>query len=390
MRVLLLTDVVPELARGGLDLHVKELGEALCSAGVEVITHAINGDGSDAPSAVEEVARHIAAPGNDALLERFNALLAEHEPDVVHIHSLQGISHRIPEQVVRFGARLMWTLHDFYSICPRTHLHDGDGKPCEGPQLGAACGPCYGGIRGLLAAPIFGLRYAGYLGALHRCEKLIVPSRYVGEVLLEQGLLERQIEILPPAVPRPSRLAELAEDSSCRFVFAGDLREAKGADLAVEAMSELRELPVSLDVYGGAPAAPREIRFEERLYEVAKGSAVSFYGRYEPERLLSILDGAAALLVPSRVRESFGRTANLALQAGIPVIAARHGALPEFVHDGTNGSLFEAGNSASLAESMRTILESGLDMQAEMDSWPAVPSLEEHTSKLIGLYGASP
>jgi glycosyltransferase involved in cell wall biosynthesis len=117
---------------------------------------------------------------------------------------------------------------------------------------------------------------------------------------------------------------------------------------------------------------------------------VSFYGRYEPERLLSILDGAAALLVPSRVRESFGRTANLALQAGIPVIAARHGALPEFVHDGTNGSLFEAGNSASLAESMRTILESGLDMQAEMDSWPAVPSLEEHTSKLIGLYGASP
>ena len=153
MRVLLLTDVVPDLARGGLDLHVKELGQALHSAGVEVITHAINGDGSDTPSPVEELAKHIAAPGNDALLERFNALLAEHEPDVVHIHSLQGISHRLPEQAVRFGARVMWTLHDFYSICPRTHLHDGDGNPCDGPQLGAACGPCYGGIRGLLAAP---------------------------------------------------------------------------------------------------------------------------------------------------------------------------------------------------------------------------------------------
>lgn len=392
MRILLLTDVVPDLARGGLDLHVKELGQSLHSAGVEVITHAINGDGSDTPSPVEELAKHIAAPGNDALLERFNALLAEHEPDVVHIHSLQGISHRLPEQAVRFGARVMWTLHDFYSICPRTHLHDGDGNPCDGPQLGAACGPCYGGIRGLLAAPVFGLRYAGYLGALHRCEKLIVPSRYVGEVLLEQGLLQRQIEILPPAVPRPSRLAELAEDSGCRFVFAGDLREAKGADLAVEAMAEVRELPVSLDVYGGAPAppAPREIHFEERLSESAKGSAVSFYGRYEPDRLLSILDGAAALLVPSRVRESFGRTANLALQAGIPVIAARHGALPEFVHDGINGSLFEAGDAASLAASMRTVFESGLDMQADMDSWPAVPSLEEHTSRVLELYGASP
>lgn len=392
MRVLLLTDVLPEVARGGLDLHVSELGEALDRAGVEVITHAVYGDGSDVLSPVEEVAKHIASPGNDALLGSFNALLAQHEPDVVHIHSLQGISHLVPEQAVRFGARVMWTLHDFYSICPRTHLHDGAGKACEGPRLGAACGPCYGGIRGLLAAPVFGLRYAGYLGALHRCEKLIVPSRYVREVLLAQGLLEKHIEVLAPAVPRPSRLAELVEDSgACRFVFAGDLREAKGADLAVEAMAELRDLPMSLDVYGGAPAppAPRELEFEERLSEAAKGSDVSFYGRYEPESLLSILDGAAALIVPSRVRESFGRTANLALQAGIPVIAARHGALPEFVHDGVNGSLFEAGSSVSLAASMRILLETGLDMQADMDSWPVAPTLEEHTSRVIELYGAS-
>ncbi len=339
------------------------------------------------------MARHIASPGSESLLTSFDNLLAEHEPDVVHIHSLQGISHRLPEQAVRFGARVLWTLHDFYSICPRTHLHDGNGQPCEGPQLGAACGPCFGGFRGLLAAPILGLRYAGYLGALHRCEKLLVPSRYVGDVLLAEGLPEERIEVLAPSVPRPSRLAELSVDSGgCRFVFAGDLREAKGADLAVEAMALLRDSPISLEVHGGAPAppAPREMEFEEHLSASAAGSAVSFHGRYEPEELLSILDGAAALIVPSRVRESFGRTANLALLAGIPVIAARHGALPEFVREGVNGALFDAGDVSSLAASMRAVLESGLDMQADMDSWPAAPSLDQHVSRLVELYGTSP
>jgi len=325
-------------------------------------------------------------------LTSFDNILAEYEPDVVHIHSLQGISHRLPEQAVRFGARVLWTLHDFYSICPRTHLHDGDGEPCEGPRLGAACGPCFGGFRGLLAAPVLGLRYAGYLGALYRCEKLIVPSRFVGDVLLAEGLPEERIEVSAPSVPRPTRFAELSVDSGdCRFVFAGDLREAKGADLAVEAMAMLRDAPISLDVHGGAPAppAPREVEFEEHLSVAAEGSAVSFHGRYEPEQLLSILDGAAALIVPSRVRESFGRTANLALLAGVPVVAARHGALPEFVRDGVNGSLFDPGDASSLADSMRTVLDRGLDMQAAMSSWPAAPSLDQHVSRLVEMYGAS-
>jgi len=132
------------------------------------------------------------------------------------------------------------------------------------------------------------------------------------------------------------------------------------------------------------------MEFEEHLSASAAGSAVSFHGRYEPEELLSILDGAAALIVPSRVRESFGRTANLALLAGIPVIAARHGALPEFVREGVNGALFDAGDVSSLAASMRAVLESGLDMQADMDSWPAAPSLDQHVSRLVELYGTSP
>lgn len=352
----------------------------------------MHGDGENTPSGVESLAARLSEPlGDGPLVEEFSRILAQHEPDVVHFQSLQGLTHRLPEQARRFGARVLWTLHDFFSICPRTHLHDGNGDPCEGPQLGAACGPCYGGFKGLLAVPVMGLRYAGYFAALGQCQQLLAPSEFVRDILVAEGIEETRIQVLAPAVPRPRRFAELPQDDSdCRFVFAGDMRQAKGADLAVEAMALLSDQPISLSVHGGAPAppAPRELNFEEQLRASAEGCSVSFHGRYQPDALLSLLDGAAALLVPSRVRESFGRTANLALMAGVPVIAARHGALPELIADGVNGVLFEPGNVRSLADAMLSVFEDGIEMQARVDRWPASPSLDDHVRTLVDLYGA--
>ena len=76
-------------------------------------------------------------------------------------------------------------------------------------------------------------------------------------------------------------------------------------------------------------------------------------------------------------------TANLALMAGVPVIAAGHGAVPELVAEGLNGALFEPGNARSLAEAMRRLLDDGIDMQARVDDWPANPSLDDHVRELV-------
>jgi glycosyltransferase involved in cell wall biosynthesis len=74
--------------------------------------------------------------------------------------------------------------------------------------------------------------------------------------------------------------------------------------------------------------------------------------------------------------------------AGVPVIAAGHGAVPELVAEGLNGALFEPGNARSLAEAMRRVFEDGIDMQARVDDWPANPSLDDHVRELVRLYGA--
>ena len=67
----------------------------------------------------------------------------------------------------------------------------------------------------------------------------------------------------------------------------------------------------------------------------------------------TILARHDVLVVPSICEETFSLVTREALQAGLPVIAARRGALPEVIRDGVNGLLFEAEN----ADDLRRCLE---------------------------------
>ncbi len=428
MRVLLVTDDLPRVPRGGLDRHVAELAVALRERDIEAIPLKLaEGEAErmarlDATYAADraygkEAAAAAVAAGKDhpvavawgdttdgdaglrgsirnkPLLAAFQEALDALKPDVVHIHNLQHLSHRVPEIARKNGVRVVWTMHDFFALCQRGHLHKGDLAPCDGPQGGVACGPCHGGLRGLMASPLYALRHVGFLGAMATAHAIVAPSRFLADIVTAHGAPAHRVHVLPPAVPRSPRMAELASDpAAVRFVYAGDLRRAKGADLAIAATQLLAEPGVHLAIHGGSPAPPAvaESAFEAELTAMASATDVRFHGRYDDADLLGLLDGAAALIVPSRVRETFGRTANLALQGGVPVIAADHGGLPEFVHDGVNGALFTPGDPASLADAMRRVIEQGLGMQSQVESWPRTPDLADHVDGLLPLYEWSP
>ncbi len=416
MRVLQVTDDLPPAPRGGLDWHVRQLNAELRQHDVEsiVLKLAVGeaqrvadldsdwssdnpGDiGRERPVTVEFGEPASADGGlvgqilNSPVIEAFEEALDRLEPDAVHIHNLQHLSHRIVEVARRRGIQTVWTMHDFFALCQRVHLHRADGAACDGPKSGVACGPCHGGgLKGLLASPVFALRNIGFLAAMRSAHVLVAPSRFLADIIIAHGAPADRVHVLAPAVPRAARMADMASDPFVtRLVFAGDLREAKGADLCIEALRLLDRPEVALEVHGGSapPPAPAEHAFEERLRTLAQGTRTEFFGRYQDLDMMQFLDGAAALVVPSRVRETFSRTANRALQLGVPVIAANHGALPEYVTEGVNGALFEPGDAASLAAAMGRIAQDGVSMQSNAPMWPEVPDLAEHVQALLPLY----
>ena len=307
--------------------------------------------------------------------------------EIVHIHNLQSLPDDLPQRARRLGARVLWTLHDFYSLCPRTHLHRADLDSCDGPEEGRACRTCVGGWRGRLGGVGLERRWRRLRAALEACDRLIAPSRFVFDRFVEEGHPAEQIVQVSPAGPAPERLAEPpVPGASPRVVFAGDLREAKGLDLLLEALPFMKG-PISVDILGsaGTPPAPAEPAYERRLSELSKGQAIRFLGRYARHGMVNHLDKATAVVLPSRVRESFGRVANEALQCGVPVVVPAGGGMAEQVRPGWNGLLFERGDVRNLARVLQRLVDGETALRPRA-SWPQASTAEGELTKLCELY----
>ena len=89
---------------------------------------------------------------------------------------------------------------------------------------------------------------------------------------------------------------------------------------------------------------------------------------YDRSELQTILVQYDVLVMPVIWEETFSLVIREALQAGLPVIAARRGALPEIIQDGRNGLLFEPENAEDLRRCLRRLLdEPGLLAQLKSD-----------------------
>lgn len=73
--------------------------------------------------------------------QAYQKVLDDFRPDVVHVHSIQGIGFRFFERVRKRGIRQVFTTHDYYPICLRTNYICSNGKLCNEPDE-VKCATC--------------------------------------------------------------------------------------------------------------------------------------------------------------------------------------------------------------------------------------------------------
>ena len=83
---------------------------------------------------------------------------------------------------------------------------------------------------------------------------------------------------------------------------------------------------------------------------------VSYLGLRDPDQSARLVAGAAAVVAPSVWLETFGLVVVEAMAAGVPAVAAAHGAFTELIDDGVCGVLHQPGNAASLEASLRRVV----------------------------------
>jgi len=298
-------------------------------------------------------------------------ILDDFRPDLVHIHHLTCLSTDVVTILRRRGIPTVMTLHDFWMLCPRGQRLHRDGTFCEVIDRNR----CHGCIRKtwdfLFTAgdpdaltekaemEMLAARDDHVRNCLSGLDRIIVPSRFYRQAFTEYGLDPHRIVVIPhglDAGPFADREAgrELAEKT--RIAFLGTVIPSKGVHILLEAVHGLGDR-VSVEIHGEAPPYHNDEEYMDRLEAaVPEGVTVNFHGRYEPDEIHRVLQGADILVVPSLWPEAFGLTVREGFLAGIPVVASDMGALREGVHP-DRGLLFKPGDAEDLRRQLIRLLD---------------------------------
>jgi glycosyltransferase involved in cell wall biosynthesis len=125
--------------------------------------------------------------------------------------------------------------------------------------------------------------------------------------------------------------------------------EGKGIEVAIRAMSRLSDLPqVKLAICGDG-----EMRraLEDLAARLGVSARVEFVGWTTSSQAWT--GASVGLSLSDTLIEGFGMSAMEAMSFGLPVIATRNGALPEFVRSGENGFLVEPRDDVAVASAIR-------------------------------------
>lgn len=263
-------------------------------------------------------------------------LIRTHRPDVMHCHNLfPALSPSVIRAARSENVPVVMTLHNYRLLClPGTFLRDG--HPCEAclgrvPWRGVRY-RCHRNSTASSASYATSLTLHRKMGTFDEVDVFLATSGFVRDKHRQAGIDVSRMLVKPNfTFPFPRRTG-----TGDYFLFLGRLSEEKGAVGLVRAW---RGIDAPLVVVGDGPDAARIAALASSNVELRP--AVPFGS------VPDLLRGARALCVPSLSYEGCPRGILEAYAAGVPVIAHRVGAIPEFLDDGRSGILVAPGDDSA-------------------------------------------
>ena len=277
---------------------------------------------------------------------RFEAVLDDFKPDVVHLHNIHSyLSPVVGELAHKRGIRVVWTLHDHKLLCPRYDCLL-DGKPCEqcftGAKRNVLSHKC---MKGSLPASAVAWLEAKKWNR-QRLEKntdlFVCPSEVMADKMRVGGFSPAKLKVLNNFLDPVKRAHYQTVDNVTTredfYCFVGRLSKEKGVADLLEVASRL---PYRLKVAGGGPLA------DELEKKYADCPNVEFLGMLDAEGVASLLTHARLSVVPSQCYENNPLSVIESLCAGTPVAGAHMGGIPELI-ESESGVTFQAFNRENM------------------------------------------
>lgn len=156
---------------------------------------------------------------------------------------------------------------------------------------------------------------------------------------------------------RSAKRRELgARDGVPLLVYASKLTRRKHPDDLLEAARSLRREGLDFDLlFVGTGEMEEELR--NAAASNFPGPPPLFAGFLNQTELPAALGASDIFILPAE-NEPWGLIINEAMCAGLAIVTSREvGAVPDLVHEGVNGRLFDAGNVAQLTDVLRDFVQ---------------------------------
>ncbi|WP_406368873.1 glycosyltransferase [Streptomyces sp. NBC_00647] len=352
MHVLVVHNHYASAQPSGENKVVDQEVELLRAAGHRVEVFERRSDDIAARSLLAKAALPLLVPWNPAVRSELAARLRTERPDVVHVHNVFPLlSPAVLAACADAGVPAVATLHNYTQVCPPGTLQR-NGRPCTEcvgtTPLPAVRHGCYRNSR-LATVPLAVSLSVNRRRWWSGVERFFCISGAQRDVLVRAGMPAERLAVKHNFVPEPGARREGAGE---HLLYLGRLAEAKGVRLLMAAWDEIAAdggVGVPLVVAGSGP-------LEGEVTAWAAGrDDVRYVGLYDPAQCREALARSVAVVAPSTWLEAFGLVVVEAMAAGVPAVAAGHGAFVELVEDGVTGLLHRPGEPASLASCIRRI-----------------------------------
>ncbi|KUM70442.1 glycosyltransferase [Streptomyces griseorubiginosus] len=352
MHVLVVHNRYASAQPSGENKVVDQEVELLRSGGHRVELFERRSDDIGSMSLLAKAALPLRVPWNAAVRRELADRLRTERPDVVHVHNVFPLlSPAVLAACADAGVPAVATLHNYTQICPPGTLQR-DGRPCTecvgSTPLPAVRHGCYRGSR-LATVPLAVSLSANRKRWWSGVERFLCISGAQRDVLVNAGMPAERLAVKHNFVPDPDARRT---DTGEHVLYLGRLAEAKGVRLLMAAWDEIAAgggVGVPLVIAGTGP-------LEAEVSAWAAGrDDVRWVGLLDTAECQKAIARSVAVVAPSTWLEAFGLVVVEAMAAGVPVVAAGHGAFVELVEDGVTGLLHRPGESASLASGIRRI-----------------------------------
>jgi glycosyltransferase involved in cell wall biosynthesis len=214
------------------------------------------------------------------------------------------------------------------------------------------------------SAPLALKLFSPDLYLMKRVKKSVVLNEPLKEKLVEKGIPEEKLEVIPNGVNVEDFNVSEEEVERVRrkyglegvvVMFAGTITPRKGVLELMKAAELLNHRDVLFLVVGNLDL-DREYARKVVEYAKDKGINAKFTGFVPYEDLKALYSACDVFVLPS-FEEGQGVVLLEAMASGKPLIGSKVGGIPMQIKEGWNGFLVEPGNIKELAEKIQYLLE---------------------------------